>query len=73
VLTEEQNNALWLYYVEDMPTAGIARVLGRSRASVKVLLFRARRRLLPMLENTDGNGQNPYVTKKKCCAGKGAL
>jgi len=49
VLPEEQWTALWLYYVEDMPTRGIALVLGRSRASVKILLFRARKKLLPLL------------------------
>jgi hypothetical protein len=40
--------ALWLYYVEDMPAREIARVLDRSWASVKVLMFRARKRLLPL-------------------------
>ena len=49
VLSEEQTTALWLHYVEEMPAGEIARVLGRSWASVKVLLFRARKRLLPLL------------------------
>ena len=49
VLSEEQTTALWLHYVEDMPAREIARVLGRSWASVKVMLFRARKRLLPLL------------------------
>jgi RNA polymerase sigma-70 factor, ECF subfamily len=49
VLSEEQMTALWLHYVEDMPDRAIARVLGRSWASVKVMLFRARKRLLPLL------------------------
>jgi RNA polymerase sigma-70 factor, ECF subfamily len=49
VLTEEQNTALWLHYVEEMPARAIAQVLGRSWASVKVMLFRARKRLMPML------------------------
>jgi RNA polymerase sigma-70 factor, ECF subfamily len=49
VLSEEQWTALWLHYVEEMPLAGIALVLGRSRASVKIMLFRARRKLLPRL------------------------
>jgi len=42
--------AVWLYYVEDMPARDIAAVLGRCRAAVKTILFRARRRLLPLLE-----------------------
>jgi RNA polymerase sigma-70 factor, ECF subfamily len=48
-LSEQQMTALWLYYAEDMPVAGIALVLGCSRASVKIMLFRARRRLSPLL------------------------
>jgi predicted DNA-binding protein YlxM (UPF0122 family) len=53
VLTEEQWTALWLHYVEEMPTRDIASVLERSRASVKILLFRARKTLLPQLEKHD--------------------
>jgi RNA polymerase sigma-70 factor, ECF subfamily len=49
VLSDDQATALWLHYVEDMPAREIARVLGRSWASVKVMLFRARKRLLPLL------------------------
>jgi RNA polymerase sigma-70 factor, ECF subfamily len=49
ILSEEQVMALWLHYVEDMPLGDIALVLGRSRTSLKVMLFRARRRLLPLL------------------------
>jgi len=55
VLSEEQTTALWLYYVEDMPAREIARVLERSWASVKVMLFRARKRLLPLLGEFAGN------------------
>ena len=53
VLTEEQWTVLWLHYAEDMPTRDIALVLERSRASVKILLFRARKTLLPLLEKHD--------------------
>jgi len=53
VLSEEQTTALWLRYVEDMPARAIAQVLGRSWASVKVMLFRARKRLLPLLGEFD--------------------
>ncbi|MCE5268902.1 MAG: sigma-70 family RNA polymerase sigma factor [Planctomycetaceae bacterium] len=52
-LTEEQVTAVWLHYVEEMPTEEIARVLGRSRGSVKTMLFRARKRLLPLLSEFD--------------------
>ncbi len=49
-LNAEHVSALWLHYVEEMPTAEVARVLGRSRMSVKTMLFRARKRLLPYLQ-----------------------
>ena len=52
-LSEEQTTALWLFYVEDMPLRSIASVLGRSRASVKIMLFRARRKLLPLVQVFD--------------------
>ncbi len=55
VLSEEQTTALWLHYVEEMPTREIARVLGRSWAAVKVTLFRARKRLLPLLGEFAGD------------------
>jgi len=54
VLSEEETTALWLHYVEEMPTRDIATVVGRSRVAVKTMLFRARRRLLPHLEKLDG-------------------
>ena len=48
-LNEPQYTALWLFYVEGMPVAEIGRVLRRSTASVKAVMFRARRRLLAAL------------------------
>lgn len=53
ILTEEQLTALWLYYVENMPVQSIAHVLERTRTSTKVLLFRARRKLMPLLGEFD--------------------
>jgi RNA polymerase sigma-70 factor, ECF subfamily len=54
VLSEEQITALWLYYVEGMPGREIALVLGRSRGSVKIMLFRARKKLRPLLSEFAG-------------------
>lgn len=48
-LPEQQFSALWLGTVEDLTVAEIARVLGRPPATVKVLLFRGRRRLAAAL------------------------
>ncbi|HWE04469.1 MAG TPA: sigma-70 family RNA polymerase sigma factor [Tepidisphaeraceae bacterium] len=56
VLTEEQFNATWLFYVERMPAPQIADVLGRSWVSVKTLLFRARRRLAPVVRESGEAG-----------------
>ncbi len=49
VLTEEQFAALWLYYGEDMAAPQIAKVLDRSWVSVKTMLHRARKSLMPLL------------------------
>ena len=46
-LEKDEVSALWLHYVEELSTADVARVLGRSRMAVKTMLFRARKRLLP--------------------------
>lgn len=58
ILSEEQTTALWLHYVEGMSAGAIAKVLGRSWASVKVMLYRARKRLSPRLAEFDGNRPN---------------
>ena len=42
VLDEEQVSVLWLYYVEEMSTADLGRVLGRTRGAIKTILFRAK-------------------------------
>ena len=51
LLPEGQFQALWLRYAEDMRVAQIARVLGKTQTHVKVLLFRARRKLAVELES----------------------
>jgi RNA polymerase sigma-70 factor, ECF subfamily len=77
VLSEEQTTALWLHYVEGMTAGAIANVLGRSWVSVKVMMFRARKRLIPMLGEFNGEcskvrghnyaamaGGKPYATRE---------
>jgi RNA polymerase sigma-70 factor, ECF subfamily len=49
ILAADEVSAFWLHYVEDLSTADIAQVLGRSRVAVKTMLFRARKRLEPHL------------------------
>ena len=55
LLNEDQLAALWLYYVEELSTAQVAKVLGRTRVSIKVMLYRARGKLEPYLvaQNSD--------------------
>ena len=69
ILSEEQTTALWLFYVEDMSVRDIAAVLGRSMASVKVLLFRARRTLQPFVahdnERQPSESAAPEETRRR--------
>ncbi len=50
VLRPEERSALWLRYGEEQDMGEIARVLGRPRVTVRVLLFRARERLAAALQ-----------------------
>ena len=61
LLPEGQFQALWLRYAQEMRVAQIARVLGKTQTHVKVLLFRARRKLAAELE--PGPAQ-PFLTAK---------
>jgi RNA polymerase sigma-70 factor (ECF subfamily) len=46
VLNDEQFTAIFLQYIEEMPTAQIAQVLNRTWVSTKTLLHRARKKLI---------------------------
>jgi RNA polymerase sigma-70 factor, ECF subfamily len=59
LLPDAQFQALWLRYAEDMSVAEIARVLGKTRTHVKVLLFRARRVLRGKLPAPQGRAPAP--------------
>jgi RNA polymerase sigma-70 factor, ECF subfamily len=64
--------ALWLYYVEELPTADVAQVLGRSRMAVKTMLFRARKRLLPhvrALVEIEPNENLPGASSRETAGG----
>ena len=53
ILSEEEMTAVWLHYVEDRSARETAAVLGRSWMAVKSMLFRARRRLLALLRESE--------------------
>ena len=53
-LSEREFTGLWMRYVEDKPLAEIALVLDKPVATVKVILFRARRRLEPFVRDLAG-------------------
>ncbi len=50
-LSEQQFTAVWLRYVESKSISDIATVLSAADATVKVILFRARRRLAPLVRD----------------------
>jgi RNA polymerase sigma-70 factor (ECF subfamily) len=56
ILSEEEVTALWLHYGENLGLREIAAVLGRSGAAVKAMLFRSRKRLVPLLEELTPDG-----------------
>jgi RNA polymerase sigma-70 factor (ECF subfamily) len=51
ILDEPKFTALWLFYIEEMPVAEVAKVLDLSRGAVKTMMSRARRQLIPHLKN----------------------
>ena len=53
-LSQESYSALWLRYAEEMEPAQIAAVLGKRSGAVRVMLHRARLRLLELVEQDQG-------------------
>lgn len=49
VLNANEYSAVWLKYVDGYKIDSIAKIMGRTKISVRVLLFRARKKLLPAL------------------------
>jgi len=55
ILPPDQRSAVWLRYAEDLGVPEIARVLGKSRVNIRVMLFRARRTLAAELTKMESN------------------
>ena len=58
ILGAEEQAALWLHYVEAMPVGEIAAVLDRSTVAVKTMMFRARKKLLPLVGQLEPEGRS---------------
>jgi RNA polymerase sigma-70 factor (ECF subfamily) len=56
VLSQDQLAVAWLYYVEGLSTRELEQVLGRSWVWVKTALFRARRKLEPLVRQDQAGG-----------------
>ena len=56
-LPQDAAHVLILRYVHNYPEANIARILGASRSTVAMRLFRARRRLKKLMRNSWGDNQ----------------
>ena len=73
VLTPEQLAAAWLYYVEGLKTRELVQVLGKSWVGVKTTLFRARRKLEPLVRQDSDGGVRaagaPPKSPVAACAG----
>ncbi len=54
-LSPQNRSLLWLAYVEEYDHAKIGEILGLARGSVRVLLFRARQRMLQLLKPASAN------------------
>jgi RNA polymerase sigma-70 factor (ECF subfamily) len=70
ILSEDEVTALWLHYVEDMPVKEIAWILGSSRVAVKTMMFRARKKLMPMLSVFDDDHaarRRPAASRVPAC------
>ncbi len=61
VLNGDQQTALWLRYAENMSVQDIANILGRTRVSVRVLMFRARKAIADELTQTSGINQSARI------------
>jgi RNA polymerase sigma factor (sigma-70 family) len=61
LLSAEQWTALWLFYGEEQSVREIAQSLGRTKTSVSVLLFRARRTLMPHLKKLTQVDEQPAL------------
>jgi RNA polymerase sigma factor (sigma-70 family) len=59
-ISEEERSLITLHYYEEMNTEEISEVTGISRGNIKVKLFRARQKMLQIIENVEKKRLVPY-------------
>ena len=59
-ISEEDRSLITLHYYEEMSTEEISEVTGISKSNVKVKLFRARQKMLQIIENAEKKRNIPY-------------
>jgi RNA polymerase sigma factor (sigma-70 family) len=52
-ITEEERGLITLYYFDEMTTEEISEITGISKSNIKVKLFRARQKMLDIIENAE--------------------
>ena len=59
-ISEEDRSLITLHYYEEMSTEEISEVTGISKSNIKVKLFRARQKMLQIIENAEKKRTIPY-------------
>ena len=59
-ISEEDRSLITLHYYEEMSTEEISEVTGISKSNIKVKLFRARQKMLQIIENVEKKRIIPY-------------
>jgi RNA polymerase sigma-70 factor (ECF subfamily) len=54
VLSQSQYTIVWMHYVEQVPLNEVAKMIEKSPVSVRAALFRARKKLMPHLQDSQG-------------------
>ena len=73
VLTPDQRSAMWLRYGEGREPIEIARILSKRSSSVRVLLFRARERLLSHMQGTAADAGEARIRRGSRTSGARGL
>lgn len=59
-ISDEERSLITLHYYEDMSTEELSEITGISKSNIKVKLFRARQKMLQVIENTENKKTVSY-------------